>query len=270
MQGKRLQYLHPSSVYPSNNFLCLRTNVVLTVPHTQSPFHHHVCGWFPHDPQDSPLPAVGYHLSWGMGIMPPLGLTWHMVMRKDLYIYIPLVKGSLARKLPSYGRLAWSALASPSSCQSSIIKSLGSATIRVRVSSRVKTISSAKPCVFSGKVAVRGRRRMVSVSAVSRLDRGKWSTNGPRDCSESSISHKNCAERRRRKCWAHSRCVFAWRFWLQSFCQRPKRLQTFLDSFFHFFILSFIHSFIHSIPFHSILFHFMSFHVISFIHSIMC
>ena len=106
-----------SIVYPSNKFLCLRTNVVLTVPHTQSPFHHHVCGWFPHDPQDSPLPAVGYHLSWGMGIMPPLGLTWHMVMRKDLYIYIPLVKGSLARKLPSYGRLSWSALASPSSCQ---------------------------------------------------------------------------------------------------------------------------------------------------------
>ena len=103
-----------------------------------------------------------------------------------------------------------------------------------------------------------------------RLDRGKWSTKGARDCSESSISHKNCAERRRRKCWAHSRCVFAWRFWLQSFCQRPKRLQTFLDSFFHFFILSFIHSFI---PFHSILFHFMSFHsfiqscVKSFIHS---
>ena len=110
-----------SPVYPSEKFLCLRTNVVLTVPHTQSPFHHHVCGWFPHDPQDSPLLPVGYHLSWGMGIMPPLGLTWYMVMRKELniytYIIIPLVKGSLARKLPSYGRLSWSALASPSSCQ---------------------------------------------------------------------------------------------------------------------------------------------------------
>ena len=135
---------------------------------------------------------------------------------------------------------------------------------RERVNSCVKTRAGAKPCVFSGKVAVRGRRRMVSVSAVSRLDRGKWSTKGARDCSESSISHKNCAERRRRKCWAHSRCVFAWRFWLQSFCQRPKRLQTFLDSFFHFFILSFIHSFIHSISFHSISFHVISCH---FIHS---
>ena len=41
---------------------------------------------------------------------------------------------------------------------------------RERVNSRLKRVSGAKPCVFSGKVAVRGRRWRVSVSAVARLD----------------------------------------------------------------------------------------------------
>jgi hypothetical protein len=60
---------------------------------------------------------------------------------------------------------------------------------RERVNSGLKTLAGAKPCVFAGKVAVRGRRRRVSVSAVSRLDRGKWSTKRARDCGESSISY---------------------------------------------------------------------------------
>ena len=41
---------------------------------------------------------------------------------------------------------------------------------RERVNSRLKRVSGAKPDVFSGKVAVRGRRWRVSVSAVARLD----------------------------------------------------------------------------------------------------
>ena len=40
-----------------------------------------------------------------------------------------------------------------SSCQPPIIKQLGSVTVRPHVNSRVKTLSGAKPCVFSGKVA---------------------------------------------------------------------------------------------------------------------
>ena len=40
-----------------------------------------------------------------------------------------------------------------SSCQPPIIKQLGSVTVRPHVNSRVKTLSVAKPCVFSGKVA---------------------------------------------------------------------------------------------------------------------
>ena len=39
-----------------------------------------------------------------------------------------------------------------------------------RVNSRLTILSGAKPCVFSGKVAVYGRRWRVSVSAASRLD----------------------------------------------------------------------------------------------------
>ena len=41
---------------------------------------------------------------------------------------------------------------------------------RERVNSRLKRVSGAKPDVFSGKVAVRGRRWRVSVSAGARLD----------------------------------------------------------------------------------------------------
>ena len=47
---------------------------------------------------------------------------------------------------------------------------LGSVSDRELVNSRLKTLSGAKPCGFSGKVAVRGRRWRVSVSAVARLD----------------------------------------------------------------------------------------------------
>ena len=54
----------------------------------------------------------------------------------------------------------------------------------------LKTLSGAKPCVFSGKVAVGGRRWRVSVSAVSRPRSGKRPIKYARDCSESSISHK--------------------------------------------------------------------------------
>ena len=59
-----------------------------------------------------------------------------------------------------------------------------------RCDSRLKTLSGAKPFVFSDKVAVRSRRWRVSVSAGARLDPGSGRQN-VHDCSESSISHRN-------------------------------------------------------------------------------
>ena len=87
-----------------------------------------------------------------------------------MYIYTSgtVIKGSLVRKVPSYGRWSWFAFpascqphhhvnpiitSTRSSCQPPIIKQLGSVTVRKRVNSRVRTFSGAKPCVFSGNVA---------------------------------------------------------------------------------------------------------------------
>ena len=102
-----------------------------------------------------------------------------------------LLKGSLVRKLPNYERL--SQLAVAPSCQphhhvNHIIMSITSSSVsdRERVNSQLKRLSGAKTRVFSGKVAVRGRRWRGSFARS-----GKWSTKCARDCSESSISHRN-------------------------------------------------------------------------------
>ena len=63
--------------------------------------------------------------------------------RNEVY---QIAKGSLARQLPSYGRLSWAAF-SPS-CQPHHHQVVG----RERVNSGLKTLG-ATPCVFAGKVA---------------------------------------------------------------------------------------------------------------------
>ena len=100
-----------------------------------------------------------------------------------------VLRGSLVRKLPNYGRLSIASclaiMATTSSWRSWDVWAIGNSWIHAWKHSRAQN-----HMFFSGKVAARGRRWKVSVSAVSRLDPGKWSTKCARDCSESSISHK--------------------------------------------------------------------------------
>ena len=105
------------------------------------------------------------------------------------------------------------------------------------------------PVFFSGKVAVCGCRWRVSVSAVARLDLGKWSTKRAQDCSESStMSQKN------QKNWRA--CATFWRWGRQSVHETVARARfhiksvknwhlwsTFGNSFIHFNTFMSIHSF---------------------------
>ena len=72
--------------------------------------------------------------------------------------------------------------------------------LRTNVTASCRTIMSTTSscasdlCFFSGKVAVGGRRWRVSDGICFRgcaPGSGKWSTKSARDCSESSISHRN-------------------------------------------------------------------------------
>ena len=81
-------------------------------------------------------------------------------------------------------------MSTTSSCQLPIMNQ--AVGIRKRVNSRVKTLSAAKPSVFSGESGLRGRRSRVSVSAGAGLDLGKPSTKSALDCSKSSTCTSKC------------------------------------------------------------------------------
>ena len=97
----------------------------------------------------------------------------------EIRLNAPLSHGY--RKFPSYGRSSGSAF--PPSCQPHHHFSASSSSWEVyRVwTARIHgwkhyILTGAKPCVFWGKVAIRGRGRRVSVSAVWGLDLQKLST----------------------------------------------------------------------------------------------
>ena len=91
------------------------------------------------------------------------------VMSVMIMVIMMMIRGRVVSKLLSSGRLSW--LAVSPSWQPHHHQVVGKRRSGTREFTLEKTLAGVTPCVSSGKVAARGRRWRVSVSAVARFDR---------------------------------------------------------------------------------------------------